>query len=258
MIKRAGIDISKHQGKNIDWAKLKTSDKEFVIIKTGYSWYLGGMNIDSQFLDNAAGATKYGIPWGAYIWAYDKTPAAARISANCLAHLLDADKLDYPVYYDFEDEQYLKFDRVTSADIIKAFLDTIQDRGYYAGLYTYTNFAKGYIDMARLTAYDLWIADYTGKVGWTGPYGMWQHSAKGRLEAVGGGKVDVDFNIAYKDYPSIIRGAGLNGYGERPSGVENCADLREKVETLEREKAVLETKNAALAAKIIAAKAALG
>ena len=34
--------------------------------------------------------------------------------------------------------------------------------------------------------------------------------------------------------------------------------LREKVETLEREKAALETKNAALAAKIIAAKAALG
>ena len=251
MVERAGIDISKHQGKNIDCAKLKPSDKEFVIIKTGYSWYQGGMNIDSQFLDNAAGATKYGIPWGAYIWAYDKTPAAARISANCLADLLDAYKLDYPVYYDFEDEQYLKFDRVASANIIKAFLDTLQDRGYYAGLYTYTNFAKGYIDMARLTAYDLWIADYTGKVGWTGPYGMWQHSAKGRLEAISGGKVDVDLNIAYKDYPAIIRGAGLNGYGDRPSGTKDCAALRREVETLEKEKA-------ALAAKIIAAKAALG
>ena len=68
--------------------------------------------------------------------------------------------------------------------------------------------------MEQLAAYDLWIADYTGKVGWTGPYGMWQRSAEGRLEAIGGGKVDVDLNTAYKDYPTIIRAAGLNGFGE--------------------------------------------
>jgi GH25 family lysozyme M1 (1,4-beta-N-acetylmuramidase) len=38
---------------------------------------------------------------------------------------------------------------------------------------------------------------------------MWQYTARGRVNGVNG---DVDCDIAYKDYPEIIKGAGLNGY----------------------------------------------
>ena len=43
--------------------------------------------------------------------------------------------------------------------------------------------------------------------------GIWQYSSKNALRIAGfGNKLDCD--VAYKDYPSIIRKAGLNGYGK--------------------------------------------
>lgn len=251
---RQGIDVSSHQGL-IRWSEVCA---DFAILRAGWSWYEGGMNIDQRFLENVSGVQDEGIPWGVYLYAYDKSPAAAAKSADCLADLLNKYQIPYPVAYDFEDRQYLSGSRKTNTAICAAFLERLQSRGYYAMLYTYTNFARKYIDMAQLAAYDLWIADYTGKVGWTGPYGMWQHSSKGRMEAIGKGKVDVDLNLAYKDYPAIIQEAGLNGYGERPGGAEDIAALRRRVEALEREKTMLETEKAALVAKVIAARAALG
>ena len=251
-MERYGIDVSSHQGK-IDWGKVTV---DFAILRAGWSWYNGGMNIDTRFLENVAGAQAAGIPWGVYLYAYDKTPAAARIAANRLADLLDTYQVPYPVYYDMEDPQYFKTPKADNTAICKAFLETIQARGYYAGLYTFTSFAKSYLDMEQLAAYDLWIADYTGKVGWTGPYGMWQRSAEGRLEAIGGGKVDVDLNTAYKDYPTIIRAAGLNGFGETED-LPAKDDLSARAEALAADNERLMREKASLEEKIAAARRAL-
>ena len=199
---KTGIDISSHQGA-VNWGKVVA---DFAILRAGWSWYDGGMNIDKRFLQNVAGAREVGVPWGAYLYAYDRTPAAARVSAERLADLLDQFQLPYPVAYDFEDTQYLGTGRESNTAICKAFLETLQGRGYYVMLYTYTNFAKGYLDMAGLAAYDLWIADYTGQVGWPGEYGIWQYSGSGRAPGVAG---QVDLDRAYRDYPAIIRAAGV-------------------------------------------------
>lgn len=164
-------------------------------------------------------------------YAYDKTPAAAKIAANQLADLLEQYEIPYPVAYDFEDNQYLTMGRAANTAICKAFLETLQGRGYYVMLYTYTNFAKNYLNMEELAAYDFWVADYTGKAGWTGPYGIWQYSATGTAPGVTG---PVDLDRAYKDYPSIIRAAGLNGYGKDTENGD-CAALREENQVLREE-----------------------
>ncbi len=238
-MKTHGIDVSSHQGK-IDWSKVKT---DFAILRAGWSWYQGGMNIDTRFLENAAGVQSADIPWGVYLYAYDKSPAAARIAANRLADLLKDYLPDYPIFYDMEDAQYFNTGRANNTAIAKAFLDTLQARGYYVGLYTYTSFAMRYLEMDKLTAYDFWVADYTGKVGWPGAYGMWQHSAKGKVEGISG---DVDLNIAYKDYPAIILSAGLNGYGEKAEDNPTAEDdLSVRVSALEKEREKLQAKIAA-------------
>ena len=41
---------------------------------------------------------------------------------------------------------------------------------------------------------------------------MWQYSSKGSLPGING---NCDMNYAYKDYPSIIKKAGLNGYTKK-------------------------------------------
>lgn len=43
---------------------------------------------------------------------------------------------------------------------------------------------------------------------------MWQYSSSGQVAGIAG---NVDMNIANKDYPTIIRGAGLNGF-TKPTG----------------------------------------
>lgn len=216
---KAGFDLSSHQG-TVNWRKIESG---FAMIRAGWSWYLGGMNIDQRFVENAAGAQAAGIPWGSYLYAYDQTPEAAVISAGRLADLLDNYRLPYPVAYDFEDGQYLAMGRERNTAICRAFLSTLQKRGYYVMLYTYTNFAKGYLQMEELAEYDLWVADYTGKVGWPGEYGIWQYTAAGSLAGITG---PVDLDRAYKDYPSIIQRAGLNGYGKRPGPEEELLALR--------------------------------
>ena len=237
---KTGFDLSSHQGA-VNWRKIESG---FAMIRAGWSWYQGGMNIDQRFTENAAGAQAAGIPWGAYLYAYDQTPEAAAISAGRLADLLDSYRIPYPGAYDFEDGQYLSMGRERNSAICQAFLSTLQKRGYYAMLYTYTNFAKGYLEMEKLKAYDLWIADYTGKVGWPGEYGIWQYTAGGNLSGITG---PVDLDRAYKDYPAIIQEAGLNGYGEHSGSCcqeaevlrqENAA-LRDRLNQLEGKLAVI-------------------
>ena len=43
---------------------------------------------------------------------------------------------------------------------------------------------------------------------------MWQYSSKGSVSGISG---NVDLNHCYKDYPSIIKESGLNGFGNSSS-----------------------------------------
>lgn len=236
-MQKYGIDVSSHNG-NIQWDKVKT---DFVILRAGWSWYAGGMNIDVKFLDNVRGVEEAGIPWGVYLYAYDKSTSAAIVAANRLADLLQEYKMEYPVWYDIEDTQYTKMNKSTNTQITKAFIQTMQSRGFYTGLYTYTNFANGYLNMNELTEYDFWVADYRASVGYKGSYSMWQNNAKGTMTGI---STVVDTNICYKDYPAIIKSASMNGFTassgdsselltELESVKKECAELKLLVDELQ-------------------------
>lgn len=49
------------------------------------------------------------------------------------------------------------------------------------------------------------------KTNYSGAYGIWQYSEKGRVDGING---NVDLDICYKDFPTIIEGKGLNGWGK--------------------------------------------
>ena len=83
--------------------------------------------------------------------------------------------------------------------------DAIESCGLYAMVYTYTSYANTELNMDRLAADDLWIANYSGKRP-TRKHGMWQYTSTGSLPGING---DVDMNHVYKNYPSIIKRAGL-------------------------------------------------
>ncbi|MGN0708431.1 MAG: endolysin, partial [Faecalibacterium sp.] len=64
-----------------------------------------------------------------------------------------------------------------------------------------------YMTGAALKPFDVWLADYTGKTPTVNfKYGMHQYTSKGTVPGISGG---VDLSRAFKDYPAIIKRAGL-------------------------------------------------
>ena len=59
--------------------------------------------------------------------------------------------------------------------------------------------------------YTIWLAHWCDQTNYGGAYGIWQHSEKGKVAGISG---NVDLDIGYKDFPTIIKGKGLNGYGK--------------------------------------------
>ena len=118
---------------------------------------------------------------------------------------------EYPIVLDIEEAFYKKMTRKQVTDIIQAFVEEIENAGYYAMVYSYATFFNDYVDMSRMTPYDIWIACWGDKDRLDGSYdyhyGMWQYSSTGTVSGISG-KVDLDY--AYKDYASRIRKYGLN------------------------------------------------
>ena len=78
-------------------------------------------------------------------------------------------------------------------------------------MYTYTSFINEYLNIADLSGFAMWIADYREQTGTTCPYkgtwGVWQYSGSGACKGVTGA---CDLNISKVDYASIIK--KLNNY----------------------------------------------
>ena len=117
---------------------------------------------------------------------------------------------EYPVWFDQEYEPGIK--ALTSQErtnIVRSFCSTLEEAGYYTGLYCSRDWLQNYLIADKLKAYDVWVAAYGSTPGAVPlPYGMWQYSSTGSISGISG---NVDLDVAYKDYPSIMKKAGLNG-----------------------------------------------
>lgn len=196
-----GIDVSEWQGV-IDWRRVKT---DFAIIRAGYGRLV--IQADKCFQVNYDGCKDNGIPCGAYWFSYAESADDARQEAAACLEIIKNRKFEYPIYYDIEEQRILALGKKTVSTIISAFLDTLEQSGYFAGLYMSLNNLNLYTDDEIRRKYALWIADY-GSFKPDGA-GIWQKSSTGRIDGING---NVDIDESYEDYPSIIRNAGLNGF----------------------------------------------
>ncbi len=220
------IDISEHNVRRgaINWHAAKASGITGVMIRVGWAGYEGQIAannaVDPSLTSSIRGARAAGLDVGLYVYTYTKTPAAAKITA---AECVEIAKrypgmINLPIAFDVEETALpclTQQGKSGLTDTVVAFLDEVKRLGYYAVWYTYTAFAIQYLDRARLTPYDLWIADYRGSESLMqsqlgrSDYGMWQYIGdKGTCAGVTG---PCDRNYCYRDYPSVIAAAGLNG-----------------------------------------------
>lgn len=207
MIVRNGIDVSKHNGR-IDWDAVKNSGTvEFAILRAG----LGRLasQKDKQLDRNYSECKRLDIPIGAYWYSYAMSPAEARQEAKAFLEVIKGKTFEYPVYFDIEEDKQFKLGKKAVSDMITAFCETLEDAGYFVGVYTSRSSFQTYVDNACKTAYTSWVAEWGNKLNYTDPADMWQKSDKGTVPGIQG---RVDLDECYRDFPSIIKKIGKNGF----------------------------------------------
>lgn len=198
-----GIDVSAHNG-DIDWEKVGT---DFAILRSGYGRFASQK--DLKFETNYTNAKRCGIPVGTYWYSYAMTPQEAVEEADLFLSVINGKQFEYPVFYDVEESAQFELGKTAVSAIIRAFLERVESAGYFVGLYTSYSALVNYIEDDIKSRYAVWLAHWTSQTYYSGAYGIWQNGCKGNIQGIFG---DVDTDICYVDYPSVIISNGLNGY----------------------------------------------
>ena len=199
-----GIDVSYAQGV-IDWEKVKASGLvDFAILRAGYGKETS--QIDDQFSRNYTACKQLGIPVGAYWYSYATTVAEAEQEANVCLQIIQGKQFEYPVAFDIEEARCLP-----QADAISTtFCTALENAGYYTAIYTFKSALESNFSAAVKNRYDIFLSHIgVQQTDYAGDYGLWQYSWTGCIPGISG---DVDLDYAYKDYPTMIQNAGLNGF----------------------------------------------
>ncbi|MDE6133166.1 MAG: glycoside hydrolase family 25 protein [Oscillospiraceae bacterium] len=204
-----GIDVSKHNGR-IDWERVKKSGVEFAILRAGFGRE-NPRQVDVQFERNYSECRRLGIPVGAYHYSYAKNPDGAQKELDFFLKLIDGKQFDYPLCFDIEDESLNGISEKVLTDNVLTFCKGLEERGYYAAVYCNMDWLKNRLEHDRLKDIDLWLAYWSNARSENIKVGMWQYSEKGQIDGISG---DVDLDIAYKNYPEIIRSKGMNNFGK--------------------------------------------
>lgn len=237
-----GLDVSKYNHKKdasgnylpLDWNAIKAAGFDYVILKVGSTvrdnGTAGGKEVTFEM--DYAGAKAAGLDVGVYFFTYAESVEQNRSDADMVALWLEGKTLEYPVYYDIENDSFDENpqdsilpdlpDRKTLTDFCVAFIERMQEKGFYCGLYCNKDWLENHLDTSRCTSlFDIWYAryrdiqnDYPSTEAFTWNYGdqlgMWQYACTGTI--AGFEKTHFDFNYAYKDFPSIMEEWHLNGY----------------------------------------------
>lgn len=209
-----GIDVSKYQ-KQIDWAKVDASGIDFALIRIGMG--NDAKQVDPDFAQNVTQALAHGLFVGGYYFGYATSAQDAQKEADVCNQLLRPykGKLLFPIAYDFEYNSVAYFKRVTGraptdAEIDSftcAFLDRLKSYGWFVNLYTNLDYYRSGKFKTAITKYDVWLADYSGGPDY--PCYIQQTGSTGTVPGISG---SVDLDVSFRDYPTMIRAGGYNGY----------------------------------------------
>lgn len=210
-----GLDVSEFQG-SVDWGQVKRAGFQFAMLRAGY----GYRTPDQQFRRNVTECNRVGIPAGAYWFCYALGPEDAIQEADGCVEVISQYRLEYPVCYDIEQASvnYAAQNGVTitpelATEIVVAFCNRIEERGYFAMYYSNQNFLNTYLPWELARRYALWYAKYEQRYDGI-DCGIWQYSNTGSVPGISG---NVDLDTSFSDYAAIIREAGLNHLDSTPA-----------------------------------------
>lgn len=218
---RKGVDISSNNGK-ISIQQIKDAGYDFVMIRAGFGEDIAEQD-DTYWEENVRKCEAAGVPWGVYFYSYACSDASARSELAHILRLLRGKKPLLPVAIDIEDadgyhQRHGGWNLKNIDRACRIFLEGVRDAGYYPMLYTGFEEIENYISEAVSQTYDMWFAHWARSCGYKGDnLSMWQYGGETNLiesNSIPGIGV-IDKNLCYKDYPTIIKDGGFNGWGDK-------------------------------------------
>lgn len=219
LVDAKGVDISYANG-DIDLNKVKEAGYSFVMIRCGYGSDISSQD-DAQFENNVRKAEALGMPWGVYLYSYATNVSEAQSEVEHVKRLLKGKKPTMPIALDVEDTAWYQkhgcYNRSALSAIVGAFIQGIKAAGYYPMLYTGYYEIRDYLTADVVNSCDIWLAEWGRYPDYAKDnLGMWQYGGETNLiesNSISGVGV-IDKDKCYKDYPTIIKNGGYNGWGK--------------------------------------------
>lgn len=208
---KKGIDVSYCQ-ENLNYQAVKDGGIDFAIIRCGFG-SPDPSQVDKLYKTHVNGFKSVGIPIGIYHYGYAVSEQEAINEANFCLSIIAGDEINYPVFYDIEENCMFDVGRDELTAIANAFCRTVENAGYKTGVYMSCGAAESRINMDQVP-YDKWIAQYYSECQYNGDFAMWQYTSSGEIDGING---RLDMNYCYKEY------------GETPAPITPPADIIEWV-----------------------------
>lgn len=234
-MRKFGIDVSKWQGANFDFARAKNHDKvEFVILRGAYSCPKVKSNggKDTQFENYYKKCKALGLPVGIYQYSMATTVEQAKQEAKFLYdNILKGKQYELPIYMDVEDNVQLALSKQALTDIVKAWCEYLESKGYWVGIYAGKYTFRDQLDDNQLKRYTHWVAMWGKECTYEDKsvLGMWQFGGETnvlRTTQVAGQTVDQNFMLV--DFPTLIKKNKLNGFGKAQTTTATTTTAKKK------------------------------
>ena len=208
MTKVFGIDVSVWQG-DFNFNQAAKEGVKFAILRGAYN-----LSKDIKFEDNYKNAKAAGLDVGVYHYIMATTHAEAVQEAKFLLNnVLEGKKFELPVYFDIEDQVHKKLSKAQVSAITRAYLEYLESRGYWVGVYSNKSFIDTYLEEDIKKDYAMWVAQWNTELTYNGQCGMWQFGGETnyiRSTQINGQTVDQNYMLV--DYPTLIKQKRKNGY----------------------------------------------
>lgn len=190
------IDLNEHNC----WVNFKALEQDAVILRVGYRGFggKGRMMNDTRFMYFIEECKRNNIPVGLYFESQATSVKEAKEEARfVLKYIVGKYWINLPIYISINYPKYSKgymgrlynaqISREKQTRIVKAFCDTIIDKGYQAGVFAKYDFFKKKMNVSELADYSLWVSHYS--VNGVPPlagvnFDMWQFTDDAEVKGV--------------------------------------------------------------------------
>lgn len=229
-----GIDVSYAQEEILQsqWNEIANTQIDghpitFAILRIGIDLadendIIIGREKDVQFEKNYVRAKAAGLHVGCYYYTKSLSTQCAIAAAEQVIEWIGNKQFEYPVFFDIESDRILNNvpNKSTRSEICTSFMDKMREAGFFTGLYTNNAWITESLNTSMLfPEYDVWYARYYDHTpndwqsNWAGTgrkFGMWQYTDEKYIPPIT--VEEVDRNVAYKNYPLIIKALHLNNF----------------------------------------------